>query len=67
MSGIYCGKVAVPILERFKTMTDSLNGTDWSKGAGYVDGRFCPIAEAKIPITDWGYPRSDVTYGVVGV
>jgi branched-chain amino acid aminotransferase len=48
-------------------MTDSLNGTDWSKGAGYVDGRFCPIAEAKIPITDWGYPRSDVTYGVVGV
>src|ERR1700749_4962449 len=48
-------------------MTDSLSGTDLSKGAGYVDGHFCPIAEAKIPITDWGYRRSDVTYDVVGV
>jgi branched-chain amino acid aminotransferase len=48
-------------------MTESLNGTDWSKGSGYVDGQFCPIAEAKIPITDWGYRRSDVTYDVVGV
>ncbi|TNC10354.1 branched-chain amino acid--2-keto-4-methylthiobutyrate aminotransferase [Methylobacterium terricola] len=26
-----------------------------------------PIAEAAIPITDWGYRRSDVTYDVVGV
>ena len=48
-------------------MTELLNGTDWSKGSGYVDGQFCPIAEAKIPITDWGYRRSDVTYDVVGV
>jgi branched-chain amino acid aminotransferase len=48
-------------------MTDPQSETDWSKGAGYVDGRFCPIAEAKIPITDWGYRRSDVTYDVVGV
>ena len=26
-----------------------------------------PIGEAAIPITDWGYRRSDVTYDVVGV
>ena len=25
---------------------------NWSKGAAYVDGRFVPIAEAAIPITD---------------
>lgn len=39
----------------------------WPDGAGFVDGRFTPIAEARIPITDWGYRRSDVTYDVVGV
>ena len=39
----------------------------WSNGAAYIDGRYMPIAEAAIPITDWGYRRSDVTYDVVGV
>jgi branched-chain amino acid aminotransferase len=38
-----------------------------AKGAAYIDGRYMPIAEAAIPITDWGYRRSDVTYDVVGV
>jgi branched-chain amino acid aminotransferase len=41
--------------------------TDWSAGAAYVKGRFVPIAEAAIPVTDWGYRRSDVTYDVVSV
>ena len=40
---------------------------DWSKGAAYIDGRFMPLSDAKIPVTDWGYRRSDVTYDVVGV
>jgi branched-chain amino acid aminotransferase len=39
----------------------------FAKGAAYIDGRYMPIAEAAIPITDWGYRRSDVTYDVVGV
>lgn len=39
----------------------------WPEGAAYVDGRYMPIAEAAIPITDWGYRRSDVTYDVVSV
>jgi branched-chain amino acid aminotransferase len=33
----------------------------------YIDGRYMPVGEAAIPITDWGYRRSDVTYDVVGV
>jgi len=39
----------------------------YAAGAAYVDGRFMPIAEARIPLTDWGYRRSDATYDVVGV
>ena len=39
----------------------------WSAGAAYVDGSFMPLREARIPVTDWGYRRSDVTYDVVGV
>lgn len=41
--------------------------SDFAAGAAYVKGRFVPIGEAAIPITDWGYRRSDVTYDVVGV
>jgi branched-chain amino acid aminotransferase len=40
---------------------------DWSKGAAYLDGAFMPVAEARLPITAWGYRRSDVTYDVVSV
>src|SRR5258708_13883718 len=39
----------------------------WPNGAAYIDGRYMPIEEAAIPITDWGYRRSDVTYDVVSV
>ena len=39
----------------------------WPAGAAYVDGRFMPVAEAMIPVTEWGYRRSDVTYDVVSV
>ena len=36
-------------------------------GAGYVRGRYVPIAEATIPVTDWGFTRSDAVYDVVHV
>jgi len=36
-------------------------------GAAYIDDRFVPLAEAAIPIADWGYRRSDVTYDVASV
>lgn len=41
--------------------------TDFSKGAAYLDGEFMPLSEARIPVTHFGYRRSDVTYDVVGV
>ena len=36
-------------------------------GTAYIDGRFCPISEAKISVLDWGLLRSDATYDVVHV
>ncbi len=36
-------------------------------GVAYVDGRFCPISEAKISVLDWGFLHSDATYDVVHV
>lgn len=47
--------------------TPSSSNSQWPEGAAYVDGRYMPIADAAIPITDWGYRRSDVTYDVVSV
>lgn len=40
---------------------------EWAQGAAWIDGTITPIAEARIPITDWAYRRSDVTYDVVSV
>jgi branched-chain amino acid aminotransferase len=31
----------------------------FTAGAAYVEGRFCPIEEARIPLLDWGFLRSD--------
>ena len=39
----------------------------WPEGAAFIDGDYVPIAEAKIPILDWGFLRSDCTYDVVHV
>ncbi len=39
----------------------------FSDGVAYVRGNYVPIAEAAIPITDWGFLRSDATYDVVTV
>lgn len=51
-------------------MTDVLAHQDapqFAAGAAYVEGDYVPIGEARIPILDWGFVRSDVTYDVVGV
>jgi branched-chain amino acid aminotransferase len=39
----------------------------WPQGSAWIAGRLRPIEEAGIPITDWGFTRSDVTYDVVHV
>ncbi len=41
--------------------------TDWTQGAAWMDGRVIPIAEAAIPVTDWGLIHSDITYDVAPV
>jgi branched-chain amino acid aminotransferase len=43
---------------------DSRSYTD---GAAFVDGQFLPVAEARVPILDWGFLRSDATYDVAHV
>jgi branched-chain amino acid aminotransferase len=37
------------------------------QGHAWIDGNFVELSEAKIPILDWGFLRSDATYDVVHV
>src|ERR671914_616611 len=39
----------------------------YTDGAAFVDGRFLPVGEARVPILDWGFLRSDATYDVAHV
>ena len=39
----------------------------FAKGCAYIEGGYFPIAEARIPILDAGFNRSDLTYDVVAV
>jgi branched-chain amino acid aminotransferase len=41
--------------------------TSYADGAAFVDGRFIPVGEARVPILDWGFLRSDATYDVAHV
>ena len=36
-------------------------------GCAFIEGKYLPIAEARIPILDTGFTRSDLTYDVVAV
>jgi branched-chain amino acid aminotransferase len=40
---------------------------DYSQGAAWIEGGYVPIAQARLPVLDWGFTRSDVTYDVVHV
>jgi branched-chain amino acid aminotransferase len=42
-------------------------GTLWPAGAAWLDGRYCPVEEAKISVLDLGVTRSGCTYDVVHV
>jgi len=44
-----------PVEQRFKA------------GAAYVDGQFCSIEEARIPLLDWGFLRSDACQDTISV
>ncbi len=39
----------------------------FAEGAAFVEGRYLPVGEARVPLLDWGFIKSDVTYDVVGV
>ncbi len=39
----------------------------YAGGAAFVDDEFVPVGEARIPILDWGFLRSDATYDVAHV
>lgn len=39
----------------------------FSSGCAWIHDEFVPISEARIPITDMGFTRSDLTYDVVSV
>lgn len=39
----------------------------FANGCAWSDGRYMPVAQASVPVLDWGFTRSDVTYDVVHV
>lgn len=41
--------------------------TGLEKGCSWIDGHIVPIAEARIPVNDWGVTHSDICYDVVPV
>ena len=47
-------------------MDTTVNPT-FANGVAYVEGQYLPLNEARIPIIDWGFIRSDVTYDVAHV
>jgi len=51
----------------FSDHNAAMGTPDHSSGCAYQRGQFVPISEASIPLTDWGFLRSDATYDVVTV
>jgi len=47
--------------------TRSKDSNKFSAGSAWMGDRVIPIADASIPVTDWGLTRSDITYDVVPV
>lgn len=52
-------------MSQLETPPEGLNPL--ADGVAFIDNEYMPIAEARIPLTDWGFLRSDVTYDVVAV
>jgi branched-chain amino acid aminotransferase len=48
-------------------MNSTVRSSALKGGTAYIDEQFLPISEARIPILDWGFLRSDSTYDVVHV
>lgn len=53
-----------------RSAPESIQSTEASAyppGAAYMNGRFVPIADARVSVLDWGFLHSDVTYDTVHV
>ena len=50
-----------------ETTPSADGGPPWPAGAAWIDGRYCPIGEARISVLDLGVTRSDCTYDVAHV
>jgi branched-chain amino acid aminotransferase len=37
------------------------------RGIAFIDGAFCPLGEARIPLLDWGFLRSDACQDTISV
>ena len=44
-----------------------MRDNQFAEGCAFIEGQYFPIAEARIPIVDAGFSRSDLTYDVVAV
>ena len=44
-----------------------MTAPDFSQGCAWQRGEYVPIGQASVPLTDWGFLRSDATYDVVTV
>jgi len=40
---------------------------DLSQGAAFINDKYVPVAEASVPVLDWGFLHSDATYDVAHV
>jgi branched-chain amino acid aminotransferase len=47
--------------------TDGTTSNPYAAGCAWIEGDYVPIGEARIPILDAGFVRSDLTYDVVSV
>ncbi|MBA9900338.1 aminotransferase class IV [Burkholderia cepacia] len=45
----------------------SAEASAYPPGAAYMNGRFVPIADARVSVLDWGFLHSDVTYDTAHV
>src|SRR4051794_24197774 len=50
-----------------RTETRVTADRELADGAAFIDGEVVSISQARIPITDTGFTRSDLTYDVVSV
>ncbi len=44
-----------------------MTALNFSDGVAFLQGKYVPIADASIPMTDWGFLRSDACYDMVTV